>query len=298
MSASSSAFIASSVPGLTPRKGKVRDIYDFDDKLLFIATDRISAFDWIMPNGIPDKGRILTQVSKMWFDLLDVPNHLISMNLDDLPLPEGTDKESLEGRSMVVRKTDVIPIECVARGYVVGSGWKDYQRTGAICGIDLPEGLQLCDKLPEIIFTPATKAEEGHDENISFETMCETVDVELATKLRDLTISLYKQGSEYAAKRGIVIADTKFEFGLLNGEIILIDEVLTPDSSRFWPHDLYEPGKNQPSYDKQFVRDFLETTDWDKNSPPPELSEEIVINTRKKYLEAHDKLVDVPFEWA
>lgn len=298
MTSSSEAFIESTIPGMTPRKGKVRDIYDFDNKLLFIATDRISAFDWIMPNGIPDKGRILTQVSKMWFDLLDVPNHLISMNLDDLPLPAGVDKEALEGRSMVVRKADVIPIECVARGYVVGSGWKDYQRTGAICGIELPEGLQLCDKLPEIIFTPATKAEEGHDENISFETMCQTVDEDLANKLRDLTMMLYKQGSEYAAKRGIIIADTKFEFGLLDGEIILIDEVLTPDSSRFWPHDLYEPGKNQPSYDKQFVRDFLETTDWNKNSPPPTLPDDIVINTRKKYLEAHDKLVDAPFAWA
>jgi phosphoribosylaminoimidazole-succinocarboxamide synthase len=291
------AFLESSVPGVPLRRGKVRDIYDFGDRLLFIATDRISAFDWILPNGIPDKGRILTGISEMWFDRLDVPNHLISLNLDDVPLPDGVDRESLEGRSMIVRKTEVVPIECVIRGYLSGSGWKDYQNTGAVCGIALPEGLQLSDRLDDLIFTPATKAESGHDINISFEQMCETVGEPLAAQLRDLSLDIYRRGAEFALSRDMIIADTKFEFGQIDGELLLIDEVLTPDSSRFWPVESYSPGGNQPSFDKQFVRDWLETTSWDKNSPPPELPEEIVVKTREKYVEAYKELVGTDFPW-
>jgi len=291
------AFLESSVPGVPLRRGKVRDIYDFGDRLLFIATDRISAFDWILPNGIPDKGRILTGISEMWFDRLDVPNHLISLNLDDVPLPDGVDRESLEGRSMIVRKTEVVPIECVIRGYLSGSGWKDYQNTGAVCGIALPEGLQLSDRLDDLIFTPATKAESGHDINISFEQMCGTVGEPLAAQLRDLSLDIYRRGAEFALSRDMIIADTKFEFGQIDGELLLIDEVLTPDSSRFWPVESYSPGGNQPSFDKQFVRDWLETTSWDKNSPPPELPEEIVVKTREKYVEAYKELVGTDFPW-
>jgi phosphoribosylaminoimidazole-succinocarboxamide synthase len=292
------AFIESSLPDVPVRRGKVRDIYDFGDRLLFVATDRISAFDWVLPNGIPDKGRLLTQLSRMWFDRLDVPHHLISMDLADVPLPAGVDRTPLEGRSMVVRKTEVVPIECVIRGYIVGSGWKDYQKTGSVCGIKLGEGLQLCDKLPAPIFTPATKAESGHDVNISFEQMCETVGSKLAGKLRELSLQIYTTGADYARERGIIIADTKFEFGRIGDEVILIDEVLTPDSSRFWPEDQYAPGKNQPSFDKQFVRDWLETTSWDKNSPPPTLPDEIVAKTREKYVEAFERLSGEKFAWA
>jgi phosphoribosylaminoimidazole-succinocarboxamide synthase len=291
------AFLESSVPGVPLRRGKVRDIYDFGDRLLFIATDRISAFDWILPNGIPDKGRILTGISEMWFNRLDVPNHLISLNLDDVPLPDGVDRESLEGRSMIVRKTEVVPIECVIRGYLSGSGWKDYQNTGAVCGITLPEGLQLSDRLDDLIFTPATKAESGHDINISFEQMCEAVGEPLAARLRELSLDIYRRGAEYALSRDMIIADTKFEFGQVDGELLLIDEVLTPDSSRFWPVKSYSPGGNQPSFDKQFVRDWLETTSWDKNSPPPELPDEIVAKTREKYVEAYRELVGTDFPW-
>jgi len=291
------AFLESSVPGVPLRRGKVRDIYDFGDRLLFIATDRISAFDWILPNGIPDKGRILTGISEMWFNRLDVPNHLISLNLDDVPLPAGVDREALEGRSMIVRKTEVVPIECVIRGYLSGSGWKDYQNTGSVCGITLPEGLQLSDRLDDLIFTPATKAESGHDINISFEQMCEVVGEPLAARLRDLSLDIYRRGAEYALSRDMIIADTKFEFGQVDGELLLIDEVLTPDSSRFWPVDLYSPGGIQPSFDKQFVRDWLETTSWDKNSPPPELPDEIVVKTREKYVEAYKELVGTDFPW-
>jgi len=292
------AVLQSEIPGVPVRRGKVRDIYDFGDRLLFVATDRISAFDWVLPNGIPDKGRVLTQLSKMWFDRLDVPHHLLSMDLDALPLPDGVDRESLTGRSMVVRKTEVVPIECVIRGYLAGSGWKDYRKTGGVCGITLPEGLQQSDRLPEPIFTPATKAEEGHDINISFEQMVETVGEPLSRQLRDLSRHIYHAGVEYALERGIIIADTKFEFGRVGEQIYLIDEVLTPDSSRFWPKDQYEPGQSQPSFDKQFVRDWLETTDWDKNSPPPELPPDIVAKTRAKYLEAYQRLVGQTFPWA
>lgn len=291
------ALMQSELPGLTPRRGKVRDIYEFDDRLLFVATDRISAFDWVLPVGIPDKGRVLTQLSEMWFDRLNVPGHLLSMNPEDLPLPAGTDVESLAGRSMVVRRTEVVPIECVVRGYLAGSGWKEYRESGKVCGIPLPEGLQESQQLPEPIFTPATKAETGHDINISFEEMVEHVGEELSTTLRDLSLDIYRRGSEFARTKGIIMADTKFEFGQVDGQLLLIDEVLTPDSSRFWPEDLYQPGRSQPSFDKQFVRDWLETTDWDKNSEPPTLPDEIVTRTREKYIEAFETLAERPFPW-
>ncbi len=282
---------------MTPRQGKVRDIYDFGDRLLFVASDRISAFDWILPNGIPDKGRVLTQVSRFWFDRLDVPNHVLSLEPGDLNLPAGTDVESLRGRSMVVRKTEVVPIECVVRGYLAGSGWKEYQQSRTVCGIGLPDGLIQADRLPEPIFTPATKADSGHDENISFEETCSRIGDELAGKLRDLSLSIYSSAADYARERGIILADTKFEFGLLDREVILIDEVLTPDSSRYWPADRYEPGHSPFSYDKQFVRDWLESTSWDKNSPPPQLPDEIIEKTREKYIEAYEVLTGQRFEW-
>ena len=291
------AFLESNLPEVSVRRGKVRDIYDFGDRLLLVATDRISAFDWVMPNGIPDKGRVLTQLSEMWFRQLDIPNHLISMDLNDVPLPPGTPTEDLQGRSMIVRCGEVVPIECVVRGYLSGSGWKEYQQSETVCGIKLPSGLQQSSKLDAPIFTPATKAESGHDINISFDEMCERVGAPLSEKLRDLSLRLYEIGSNYAIERGIIIADTKFEFGIIDGEVILIDEVLTPDSSRFWPEDQYAPGGPQPSFDKQFVRDWLETTDWDKNSPPPTLPDDIVARTREKYIEAYEKLNDRTFDY-
>jgi phosphoribosylaminoimidazole-succinocarboxamide synthase len=269
----------------------VRDIYDFGDRLLFVASDRISAFDWVLPNGIPDKGRVLTQLSRMWFDRLDVPHHFLSEDLGTLPLPPGTDREALAGRSMVVRKTRVVPIECVVRGYLSGSGWKEYWKTGEVCGIRLPAGLRESDRLPEPIFTPATKEESGHDINITFERMCEIVGRDTSQRLRTLSLEIYRRGAEYARTKGIIIADTKFEFGSRDGQFILIDEVLTPDSSRFWPIDGFQPGRSQPSFDKQFVRDWLETSGWDKNSPPPALPEGIVEKTRAKYLDAFARLV-------
>ena len=262
-----------------------------------MASDRISAFDWVLPSGIPDKGRVLTKLSEMWFDKLEVDHHLISMDATDLPLPADAPVDELCGRSMVVRKTDVIPIECVVRGYLAGSGWKEYKAAGTVCGIPLPGGLVESDKLAEPIFTPATKAESGHDINISFEEMSDRVGADLSAKLRDLSIRIYNEAADYARSRDIIIADTKFEFGMLDGEIVLIDEVLTPDSSRFWPVEQYEPGRGQPSYDKQFVRDWLETTTWDKNSEPPVLPAEIVARTREKYVEAYEKLVDGNFAW-
>lgn len=291
------ALLQSSIPGVEVTRGKVRDVYDFGDRLLFVATDRISAFDWVLPTGIPDKGRVLTQMSEMWFEKLDVRNHLISMDTGDLDLPEGVDRESLAGRSMVVKKAEVFPVECVIRGYLSGSGWKDYQNTGSVCGNELRSGLQESDKLDELIFTPATKATSGHDINISFEQMCETVSKETAERLRELSFYIYKTAADYALEQGIIIADTKFEFGLYEGEIILIDEVLTPDSSRFWPVDLYEPGHAQPSYDKQFVRDHLLEVGWDRNSEPPALPDEIVTKTRQKYVEAFETLAKRKFSW-
>ena len=294
----SSAFTESSLTGIPVKRGKVRDVYDFGDRLLFVATDRISAFDWILAPGIPDKGRVLTQISRFWFErFTTIPNHLLSMDPADLPLPDDADLESLRGRCMVVRKTEVVPFECVVRGYLSGSGWKDYQATGAVCGIDLPAGLKQSDQLPEPLFTPSTKAESGHYQNVSFEVMSQAIGQELADSLREKSIQIYQQGSEYARERGIILADTKFEFGLLDGTPILIDEVLTPDSSRFWPAETYQPGGAQPSLDKQFVRDWLETTDWDKNSTPPVLPDQIVEKTREKYFEAYKMLTGEECTW-
>ena len=279
------------------RQGKVRDVYDIGEFYLMVASDRISAFDYILPTLIPDKGRVLTQISKFWFERFDVPNHLVSTDLNGIDLPEGLSAEELQGRTMVVKKCEVVPIECVVRGYLVGSGWKDYQNSGAVCGIDLPAGLQNCAKFPEAIFTPATKAEEGHDENVSFERVVQEVGIETAEALKAKSLHVYTQGRDYAASKGIILADTKFEWGFHKGELILIDEVMTPDSSRFWPADQYEPGRNQLSFDKQFVREWLESTTWDKNSPPPELPPEIIAKTREKYIDAFERLSEQTFKW-
>ncbi len=273
--------------GLTPAaRGKVRDIYDLGDKLLIVATDRLSAFDVVLPTPIPDKGRVLTQLSLFWFNLLKdvIPNHVLSAT--DFPAPFDKHREELAGRSMVVRKTKPLPIECVARGYVSGSGWKDYRTTGEICGVALPAGLRESDRLPEPIFTPATKAASGHDENISFEQAATLIGKELAEKVRAVTLEIYRRAASYAEPRGIILADTKFEFGLLNNQLLWIDEALTPDSSRFWPAAEYNPGGPQPSFDKQFVRDYLERIRWPKTPPGPELPPEVVDATRAKYREA------------
>ncbi len=283
-------LLETSLPGLPHRRGKVRDIYDLGDKLLLVSTDRLSAFDWVLPTGIPDKGRVLTQIAAFWFERLGEPNHLITTDVDQMDLPAGVDREPLRGRSTLGRKTQVVPIECVVRGYLAGSGWAEYQRNGTVCGISLPPGLVESSQLPEPIFTPATKAETGHDENISFEQMVDIVGPDLSEELRRRSLAIFQRGSEYARERGIIIADTKFEFGQVDGEILLIDEVLTPDSSRFWPADAYEPGRGQPSFDKQFVRDWLSSTDWDKNSPPPALPDDVVQKTRQKYVEAYEQL--------
>jgi phosphoribosylaminoimidazole-succinocarboxamide synthase len=281
------AVTQTSLPFPLARRGKVRDVYDLGDTFLFVATDRISAFDVVLSPGIPDKGTVLNEISIFWFrHFANVANHLVETEFERFP--DAIRKhEELRGRSVIVRKCDVVPVECVARGYLVGSGLKEYRESGAVCGIRLPEGLTTASKLPEPIFTPATKEETGHDINISFERMSEIVGGALATKLRDLTLSLYAQAADYALSRGIIIADTKFEFGLAGDEIVWIDEVLTPDSSRFWPADEYVVGKNPPSYDKQFVRDWLETTGWDKEPPAPELPADVVAKTREKYLEAY-----------
>jgi len=282
--------LQTNIPGLSVRRGKVRDVYDLGDLLLLVSTDRISAFDWVLPTGIPDKGRVLTQVSAFWFDLLGEPNHLITTDVGDMPLPAGVDLDVLAGRSTLCRKTEVVPIECVVRGYLVGSGWKEYQEQGTVCGIRLPEGLTECARLDEPIFTPAIKAAQGHDENISFARMVELVGANVAEELRDRSLRIYERGVEHAWEKGIIIADTKFEWGRYGEGLILIDEVLTPDSSRFWPADEYAPGRNQPSFDKQFVRDWLESTAWDKNSPPPALPDDVVVQTRAKYIEAFERL--------
>ena len=268
-------------------RGKVRDIYDAGDALLLIATDRISAFDVVMAQGIPMKGVVLTQLSKFWFSKTAdiVPNHFISDNIADYPAPFPKYVALLKGRSMLVKKAQPLPVECVVRGYLAGSGWKEYRQSQTLHGMPLPPGLQNGSRLPEPMFTPATKAEEGHDENITFEQMLQLVAPAIAEKVRDISLKLYQRGAKIAAEKGIILADTKFEFGLLDGEIILIDEVMTPDSSRFWPMATYQPGKSQISYDKQYLRDYLETLDWDKTPPPPTLPEEIITNTSKKYLE-------------
>ncbi|MFN0051855.1 MAG: phosphoribosylaminoimidazolesuccinocarboxamide synthase [Planctomycetales bacterium] len=291
----SAALLQSEIPGIPVRRGKVRDVYDFGDRLLIVATDRISAFDWVLPSGIPDKGRVLTQLSQFWFGRLQTPHHLLGSDPTVLPLPGGIDVASLSGRSMVARKTMVFPVECVVRGYLSGSGWKEYRQSGRVCGIELPPGLRESDALPEPIFTPATKEESGHDINIDFDHMRRLVGESAANELRRRSLDIYSRAAEYARGRGILIADTKFEFGQVDDEIILIDEVLTPDSSRFWPADRYAPGGGQPSFDKQFVRDWLETTGWDKNSPPPSLPNEVVEHTRQKYIEAYERLSGRPF---
>ena len=280
-------------------RGKVRDIYEVDDMLLIVATDRISAFDVVLPNPVPDKGRILTQISLFWFDMLSdiVPNHIIASDVKKFPEILHPFADQLEGRSMLCRKAEPLPIECIVRGYITGSGWKDYQKSGQVCGIKLPEGLRESDKLPEAIFTPSTKADVGqHDENISFQAASGSIGGETAEKVREISLKLYNTAAQYALERGVIIADTKFEMGLYQGDLILIDEVLTPDSSRFWPADSYEPGKPQPSFDKQFVRDYLETLDWDKKAPGPELPEEIIEKTRRRYIEAYEKLTGKTFE--
>jgi phosphoribosylaminoimidazole-succinocarboxamide synthase len=284
---------ATDLPGIERvARGKVRDVYNIEGDLLIVATDRISAFDCILPQGIPGKGKVLTQMSLFWFDLLSVaiPNHLISADVEAFPAPLRAYREQLEGRSMLVKRCRMEPVECVARGYVSGSGWKDYRKTGAICGIRLPSGLLESDRLPEPIFTPATKAETGHDENISFEDTARLIGRQTAALLRDLTLLIYIKASAYAESRGIIIADTKFEFGWYDGELLLADEVLTPDSSRFWPRDEYVPGGPQKSFDKQFVRDYLETLDWDKRPPAPPLPAEVIQKTAAKYREAYTRL--------
>jgi phosphoribosylaminoimidazole-succinocarboxamide synthase len=296
-SAMPQTILQTSVDQLPVRRGKVRDIYDLGDRLLLVSTDRISAFDWVLPTGIPDKGRVLTQISKFWFERLDEPDHVLASDVEQMELPEGVDRQPLVGRSMLVRKAEVVPIECVVRGYLSGSGWKEYGKTHSVCGISLPGGLSESSKLPEPIFTPATKEDSGHDINISFDEMVRRVGREVAEQLRRRSLEVYRRGAEYALSRGIIIADTKFEWGRVDGELILIDEVLTPDSSRFWPADEYAPGRPQASFDKQFVRDWLETTPWDKNSPPPELPADVVAKTRAKYIEAYERLTGKPFAW-
>jgi phosphoribosylaminoimidazole-succinocarboxamide synthase len=286
-------LLESKLPGIKLwKRGKVRDVYEVGDKLLLIATDRLSAFDVVLPSGIPGKGVLLTQMSLFWFELLKdvVPHHVVSADVSDYPDELKPFRDQLEGRSMLVQRTDVLPIECVVRGYIVGSGWKDYKKTGAICGIALPAGLRESDRLEPPIFTPATKAETGHDENISFETMSETVGPDRAAEARRVTLEIYERARAHAEARGIIVADTKFEFGIRDGRLIWIDEALTPDSSRFWPRDAYAPGRSQPSFDKQFVRDYLETLDWDKQPPGPELPPEVVARTVEKYVEAFERL--------
>jgi phosphoribosylaminoimidazole-succinocarboxamide synthase len=281
------------LPGVPKVKsGKVREVFDLGDTFLFVASDRISAFDCIMPNGIPRKGEVLTQISHFWFDRTEklIPNHRAAKACEPLPALLQPFAAVLAGRSMIVKKAQPLTIECVVRGYLAGSGWKEYKSYGTVCGIALPKGLTESAELPEPIFTPATKAETGHDENISFEVAAKMVGANIASQARDFSLNIYSAARDYARKRGIIIADTKFEFGLLDGKLILIDEVLTPDSSRFWPADLYAPGKGQPSYDKQFVRDFLETLDWNKQPPAPSLPADIVARTQAKYLEAYERL--------
>ena len=270
-------------------RGKVRDIYDLGDRLVLVATDRISAFDWVNPVGIPDKGRVLTQISLFWFEQIGdiVKNHLISADLADFPTEFQAQPEMFAGRSMLVRKCEMFPVEFVIRGYLAGSGWKEYRESGTVCGIQLPAGLRESSKLDMPIYTPATKATDGHDINISPEEAGRIIGEEWNRKAADASIRVYERARDIAAERGIILCDTKFEFGLLDGELVLADEVLTPDSSRFWPADQYAPGRSQPSFDKQFVRDYLETTNWDKNSPPPPLPDDIVQKTREKYLEAY-----------
>ena len=280
------------LPGIRKvASGKVREIFDLGEHLLFVATDRISAFDCILPNAIPRKGEVLTQLSDFWFGKMKfVENHLVAVDFADFPEVLNPFEAQLRGRSMIVRKAKPLPVECVVRGYLIGSGWKDYQRTGAVCGIALPAGLQQAEKLPQTIFTPSTKAASGHDENIAWDECVRMCGESVATQARDLAIRIYEEGRAHAAGRGIILADTKFEFGLLDGRVILIDEVMTPDSSRYWPAADYRVGISPPSFDKQFVRDYLETLDWDKTPPAPQLPADVVAKTAAKYLDAYERL--------
>ncbi len=284
-------LLKSDVPGYPCRRGKVRDVYDLGDRLAIVATDRVSAFDWVLPTPIPDKGRVLTALSLFWFDFLGVPNHVLSSDLAAMGPAFAARAEILAGRTVLARKASVVPVECVVRGYLAGSGWKEYVAGGAVCGVPLPPGLRQSERLPEPIFTPATKEEVGHDVNISFGRMAEMAGADVAEELRRRSLDVYRRAADYALGRGVILADTKFEWGRLpDGSLILIDEVLTPDSSRFWPADGYRVGVSPPSFDKQFVRDWLETSGWDKNSPPPELPADVVSRTRAKYLEAFERL--------
>lgn len=295
----STAVVETCLSGLPCTRGKVRDVYDLGDRLLLVATDRISAFDWVLPTPIPDKGRVLTQVSNFWFDHLRAPNHLLETDATKMDLPADADVEAFQGRAVLVRKTRVVPIECVVRAYLSGSAWKEYCECGSVAGVSLPSGLRESDRLPAPMFTPSTKAPQGeHDENITFAAMQQLVGVELSEELRQRSLDIYVRGAKHAAARGIILADTKFEFGQIEDELLLIDEVLTPDSSRFWPADGYEPGRGQPSFDKQFVRDWLSASGWDKNSPPPELPADVVQKTRGKYVEAYEKLTGKKFAWS
>lgn len=280
-------------------KGKVRDIYEAGDKLLIVTTDRISAFDYVLPNPIPSKGVCLTQLSKFWFDFTKdiMDNHLLSLAIDDFPQDIQNYQEQLSNRTMLVKKSEVIPIECIVRGYISGSAWKSYTKDGTVCGISLPSGMKESAQFEQPLFTPSTKAQEGHDINISYEEMKDHVGVDVAERLRDASLEIYSTAAAFARKKGIIIADTKFEFGVYNDDIILIDEVLTPDSSRFWPADQYEPGRSQPSFDKQFVRDYLSSTGWDKNSAPPSLPQEVIEGTQKKYQEAYEIITGKPFSF-
>ena len=294
----SPVLLKTEIDGVTLlNRGKVRDIYDLGDKLLFVASDRISAFDRILPTGIPRKGEVLTQISRFWFDFLGerIAHHVITTDPALFPEELQPYLDQLAGRSMLVKKAEILPVECIVRGYLAGSGWKEYQREGTVCGIPLSEGLQNSSRLPEPIFTPSTKAEGGlHDENIPFSKMVDLVGQEIADRAKAASLEIYSRGAEHALTQGIIIADTKFEFGLLDGELILVDEVLTPDSSRFWPEDLYQPGKSQPSFDKQYVRDYLESINWSKEPPVPELPEKIVAGTTGKYLEAFRRITGRP----
>jgi phosphoribosylaminoimidazole-succinocarboxamide synthase len=292
-----SIVIETNLPLKAFKKGKVRDVYEINDSLLLIVTDRISAFDYVLHEPIPKKGICLTQISKFWFDYFKdaVPSHLISAEVDKFPDALKNHENTLNGRSMLVKRANVLPIECIVRGYISGSAWKSYQKDGTVCGIKLPEGLKESDKFDEPLFTPSTKADSGHDINISYEKMKELVGEEDAEKMKELSLKIYREGAKYALEKGIIIADTKFEFGKINEKIILVDEILTPDSSRFWPADLYEPGKSQPSFDKQFVRDYLGETGWDKNSDPPHLPDDVVLETQRKYQEAYEKIIGKKF---
>ncbi|NLX13653.1 MAG: phosphoribosylaminoimidazolesuccinocarboxamide synthase [Phycisphaerales bacterium] len=284
------------IPGRPVKRGKVRDIFDLGEELLIVASDRISAFDVVMPNGIPGKGELLTRISAFWFDRFkNVRHHLIELIEDRAPAGFEPYLDQLLGRAMRVRKTRVLPIECVVRGYLAGSGWKEYQASQTVCGIKLPAGLKQCAQLPEPIFTPATKAETGHDENIPFEEACRLTDETTMRTVRERSLAIYAEAADYARQRGVIIADTKFEWGLLDGDYILIDEVLTPDSSRFWPADQYASGRDQSSFDKQFVRNYLETLSWNKTPPGPTLPDDVVLNTAKKYIEAYERLTGGKF---